>query len=490
MMGGPHPDRILHNKLSQLPSSSLYDALKNPETIQHLTAHFDASQMSYSTQAHRVNVLFDTLLRPNGDLDISDQPSPIHWEKSPQHRVDHLVLGRASEPGGQWSETMSCSNARLRTLSYADMLSLPGYTFADFFEELYGREMPPFTRPTRQDVSRYYAVYPSRTGITSAIAARTYVFSVSRQPSHVGGFLIRAVDYSGKHPTPISIYAAHVVLASGIFTNPIAIPAPLRQIPDVGAAGPSSPLLVVGTGFTAADVVLSHQPYRRVIHIFKWNPTDRPSPLKACHPGAYPEYAGIYRQMKLAACQSSYAPEVPGNAEEIAYEGMPNGEIVSCRHDISGGLFMVGIRLPGSGQTVYRTVGALAHHIGRKGDLSYLSPALQSELGLTPETARAVSGDTLRRQVARNVQVTSGVFVVGSLTGDSLVKFGLGSGVASAAGICADRLNGATITTDERSVAVRGGGRLSPPSVVAPVGPERKKMLEELGREGRGVTAI
>lgn len=118
MSHGPHPDPVLHRKLSELPSASLYESLQSPEDVAYLTEHFPASHLSYSTQAQRINVLLDTLLRPNGDIDIDECKPRIRWVKDDEKRVKHLVLGAAPRAGGQWSENPVATSLDICTLRY------------------------------------------------------------------------------------------------------------------------------------------------------------------------------------------------------------------------------------------------------------------------------------------------------------------------------------------------------------------------------------
>ncbi|KAF9201218.1 Oxidative stress-induced growth inhibitor 2 [Haplosporangium sp. Z 27] len=64
------------------------------------------------------------------------------------------------------------------------------------------------------------------------------------------------------------------------------------------------PIVIVGTGLSAADAILliqEKQPWRRIIHIYKHFTASEPSPLKRCHRDVYPEYASIWVKMKKFA---------------------------------------------------------------------------------------------------------------------------------------------------------------------------------------------
>ena len=320
--------------------------------------------------------------------------------------------------------------------SYADMLSLPGYTFFQHYMRLYGEVMPFSTRPRRRDVSSYYSSYPHEVGISTSLGLGSYVYHVER--SGKTGFLVRVLrglERSGsQQPTPYVVRCRHLVLASGIFTRPLVPALDLQQIHEYGAPEENEkvtgfPLLVIGSGFTAADVILSANPNKKIIHIFKWDGTGS-SPLKGCHPSAYPEYAAIYQRMRLAAVK--YPPLISGVREQPSYEALPNAEVISIAPEPHfPNLFRIQLSVPSFGITVVRQVGNLSYCVGRRGDLSYLSPELQAELGVS-NTPSCISGDTLRSQVAADVEVAKGVFVIGSLTGDSLVKYSFGSGTSAA----------------------------------------------------------
>lgn len=75
--------------------------------------------MSYSNQALPINVLLDTLVRPNADTEIGETKSRIRWERDPTRRVEHLVLGDAGKAGGQWAEDAVGANWDCETLRSA-----------------------------------------------------------------------------------------------------------------------------------------------------------------------------------------------------------------------------------------------------------------------------------------------------------------------------------------------------------------------------------
>jgi len=434
----PHPDPLLHAKLERRPRLLDID-------IGHLTEHFAASRLSYSTQSLPVNVLLDTLLRPLADTGY-EHGTCVRWRSDPRKAVPHVVLGDTTRAGGQWTSNPVAASWDIGSLSYAEMLSLPGYTFADHHRTTTGEPLAPFTRPTRRAVADYYATYPRQVGIEGSVYTGIDLQGISRTSD---GFHIRSHN----------IRCKHLVLASGIFSHLIA-PRPLLQplltVPS-HLSSEAPPVLVVGSGFTAADIILSTPPLQKIIHIFRWAPDIRPSPLRACHQQAYPEYAGVYRRMKLAASNSggSKAAMSPLNRRksnpffrqrdwEAVYEGFPNTLI--CGVSVDGSTASVSLQLE-NGTIVTRQVSGLCYAIGRRGSLQYLDSALRTEVLGTPDSktktqhegvdASSISAKTLRAKAEVTTEVARDVFITGSLTGDSLVRFAFGGCVYAAGRIMA-----------------------------------------------------
>ena len=205
------------------------------------------------------------------------------------------------------------------------------------------------------------------------------------------------------------------------------------------------PLLVVGSGFSAADVIITNLPKRKIIHLFKWDTENKPSPLRACHPQAYPEYAAVYKRMKRTALgqDSVHTPkkQKPNPFSDpkldVRYEGFPNTLIKSVF--TQNGLGRVTLRMA-NGLLIEREVSNLEYVIGRRGSLSYLDQGLQEEV-LGPkasvEYAGFISSQTLRSKVEDNLEVAPDVFAVGSLTGDSLIRHAFGACIYTAREIMA-----------------------------------------------------
>ncbi|KAF2396400.1 hypothetical protein EJ06DRAFT_559966 [Trichodelitschia bisporula] len=416
----PHHDPLLNTKLSRRP----YLLDLTPDVY----AHFQSS-LRYSTQALPINVLLDTLIRPNADTEVNPE-SCIVWHYEPWRAVSHVVLSNAPEPGGQWAEKNQSSD-EIGVLSYSEMLSLPGYSFADHCAA-HGKVSADLHRPSRREVSEYIAAYPEAVGISDSFFRSIHVENVSRTEN---GFLVQSPN----------IHCDHLVLATGIFTlnqKPPPHLAPIGHLSD-----PDKPLLVIGSGFSAADIILSTPPNRKVLHLFRWSPDTRPSPLRGCHHTAYPEYASVYRQMKLAAIssgKSEHAISPPPrrrrnpffNDRDWAsfYEGLPNAEIVGIVMESTSATLQIRLE---SGEVVEREVGGLFYNVGRRGSLDYLSASLRREVlgtrgDATPPAGEHISARTLRAKAEVDLEIAKNVFIIGSLTGDSLIRHAYGGCVYAA----------------------------------------------------------
>ena len=429
---GHHPDPILHSKLKA-------DILGNTFDIQELTTHFQSSRFSYSTAALPVNVLLDTLLRPLADTEPGKYKSCISWRRIPERAVPHVVLGDTA-PGGQWASNPVSASWDIGSLSYLDQLSLPGYSLREHLGQSWSAVDTDFIRPTRAQIADYLASYPTKVGIGDSIYPPSVVSNIVKSEH---GFEI------GSH----SLSCKNLVLASGIFSNLLPSRPQLHclvELPESSAAEP--PLLVVGSGFSAADVIITNLPKRKIIHIFKWDPENRPSPLRACHKSAYPEYAGIYRQMKRAATEYARTDVAPLLERSRSYtldleayknyEGFPNTYINQA--STGRGIGQVTLRLA-NGETVDRSISNLEYLIGRRGTLSYLSSELyQKIVGSEKETKSMgqISGKTLRLKVEEDLEVAPSIFVIGSLTGDSLIRHIYGSCVYVAQKIMSENKEG------------------------------------------------
>ncbi len=159
-----------------------------------------------------VALLVDTLLRPDADMGESE-PSSLCWFHDPSRAVSHVVVGRGN-PGGCWQ----FMEPNTRTLSLAEWLDLPLYSFQDWQRERAGvtgsegggGEMnDSFSkRALSGEIATYYADYVTKMGLEGNFVNSTEVhqtFSLEEKVFSVSS-CGSASDCSSpqSHPSPAS----------------------------------------------------------------------------------------------------------------------------------------------------------------------------------------------------------------------------------------------------------------------------------------------
>lgn len=82
------------------------------------------------------------------------------------------------------------------------------------------------------------------------------------------------------------------------------------------------------------------------------------------------------------------------------------------------------------GTTFSQPVRGMVYATGRRGSLGYLDRGLLSEILECDDNGEInpmVSGQTLRQKAFENMEIANNIFIVGSLTGDTLIRFAHGS---------------------------------------------------------------
>jgi len=106
------------------------------------------------------------------------------------------------------------------------------------------------------------------------------------------------------------------------------------------------------------------------------------------------------------------------------YEGYPNAFIAGV--NVRGDTAAVTLERD-DGSQVERAISGLAYVIGRRGSLKYLDKALRQEVCGPVQDTDMPSGRSLREKALDDLEVAPDAFIVGSLTGDSLIRFAFGS---------------------------------------------------------------
>ncbi|KAI8597345.1 hypothetical protein EDD21DRAFT_385687 [Dissophora ornata] len=107
-------------------------------------------------------------------------------------------------------------------------------------------------------------------------------------------------------------------------SSPSSSPSPPSLAPNVSTPSTTLPIVIVGTGLSAADAILliqEKQPWRRIIHIYKHFSSSEPSPLKRCHRDVYPEYASVWARMKKFATLKNSVQSYPSSRKDGSASG-------------------------------------------------------------------------------------------------------------------------------------------------------------------------
>ncbi|ANB13924.1 hypothetical protein AWJ20_4875 [Sugiyamaella lignohabitans] len=482
---GPHPDESLHYcLLNYTAGNDLGKSLLDAVADEHIISYMESSYESFfSDQTLPVNLLIDALSASDESsfMNCHSKECRIKWVHESAKYVPHIVIGSSPRPGGQWGSYEFDSKDQL-SLSYAEMLSLPGYSFSQYYMDTYGTTPADFYRPPRHQVADYYAMYPGKVGISENIVSNTLVTCVDRA-SHTGSFVISMRQCEGAVHKQCLLAADKVVLATGVYESPLeslksaspkginenngtnttdltdvnsngeygrhdktfynltnalvhnnstsnsnsnsnsfdkhhfsfTIVPPLSTPPSEGArASQNKTCLIIGTGVSAAEAVNNSIALGySVIHIYKWyDEKGSPCVFRRYPKELYPDYCKVFRMMKQR--------KVAG-----LYEGLPNAQILDISPD-----GMVEIKLE-DGSTVCRTVSSVRACTGRTGSLSYLcNPVLDRSIESTIRTM-PITKKTLRdKYIDKNDQslcVGENVYAIGSLCGDTVVRFMLGA---------------------------------------------------------------
>jgi hypothetical protein len=168
------------------------------------------------------------------------------------------------------------------------------------------------------------------------------------------------------------------------------------------------------------------------------------------------------------------------------YEGLPNAAIEKAY--FGAGNARLSIRLENGG-LVERIAGGLAYQVGRRGSLGYLDTALRTEVvhcRTQSPPKQPFEGllncRTLRSKAEADLEAAPNVFITGSLTGDSLVRYAFGACLYAASKIMGvDRHPTPTCVQSDDCWSVPGGDRVgnSNGSTHADLHVDRRELLAE-----------
>ncbi|MGH0168089.1 UNVERIFIED_CONTAM: hypothetical protein FKN15_053851, partial [Acipenser sinensis] len=416
--GAFHPNPILQRKLQDIAGSSVVE-----QDLEFLSEGLEGR--SHNPLA----VLFDALVRPDGDLGGRAE-SVLTWRLEPKHLIPHLVLGKGP-PGGAWHSI----EGSMFTLSLGDWMELPGLHFRDWMRRK--RRNLRNDRATTRDIAQYYEHYVKVLGLQQRFVCGTVVTSVkpllasSAEEDCVEPLTASCKLYKiqGFHQTttglqsPFCIHAENVVLATGTYDSPAwlgadgeDLPYVLHKISDLETAlqkqrlGPDSdPVLIVGAGLTAADAVLTARHSNvPVIHTFRRAVSDSGLVFNQLPKMMYPEYHKVHQMMTEQSLTSS--------GPYKGYSSLPKHRVVCFSADKKC------VLEDASGKRTVFNISMAFVLIGSNPNLSFL-PSHGKHLALDPEQPINSRRNPIDTDPFTYESVQEpGLYALGPLAGDSFVS--------------------------------------------------------------------
>ncbi|CAF1264309.1 unnamed protein product [Adineta ricciae] len=400
-----------------------------------------------------VSLLIDNLIHPDADLGAHLQ-SKIKWRHDPSLGIDHVCLGRGGI-GGVWNQLTS---KQLQTISMADWMELPNYPISTFRQQRRAcrcRLMPNHNQSTesKDDVSKratydevrsYYIHYVKRNRLANNFRNCSEVTSIKRvsvdepfyddvnDEIHAPEPLWEVRGYNEQSKEPFIIHAKYVVLATGMpqtMTRPLGIIGEqasksftyttLHEMEDLilvkkKLTQNSKPVLVVGCGLTAVDVLLLCQEYSiPVLHVFRRAIDDHELVLNQLPANVYPEYERVRELIRQSATSTT------SKTSSWSYQCCPQSEIVSITED--GTTYIRNLRTQ---VTTDYDISVVARLTGSDVTLPFLSSLTVKKnngLHINPYTYECLDFEN--------------VYALGPLAGDKLVRFLQGGALACAASL-------------------------------------------------------
>jgi thioredoxin reductase len=379
---GPHPDPALHARLAAGDADLLSG---DPRPL---------CEGLKGRGQNPLGLLFDLLLHPGADAGRAGR-SCLSLERRPERAITHLVLGRG-EPGGSWGRMAQ----DMLSLSPGYWMELPGWSLFEWARS-HGRWLDPGARMPRADAAAYYRDFVRHMELAPAFVSGVQVTSATRDEA---GWVVLAQGEGGA----LRIACRHLVLATGMYDRPKWLKIPGEDLPLVTHRPPQGgegPLLVVGSGLSAADAVLAaRHAGRDVVHASIDDP--EATPMAGLAPEIYPEYRELFEAMQGAG-SGGYEPLLRTRLTEVRPDG-------ACRLETPEG-------------PVTRSFREVAVLIGTMPDLSFLPASSRGDgerIPVDPFTLRAA---------------TPGLYALGPLAGDNFVRFIPGHAYGVARDLVLDR---------------------------------------------------
>ncbi len=179
---------------------------------------------------------------------------------------------------------------------------------------------------------------------------------------------------------------------------------------------PVSTVVVVGAGLSAADAILSAISKEfKVVHVFRRDPNDKGVVFNGIPEREYPGYGKVFDLMR-------------GKTSDILYSRHPRSKVAEFSDSDRS---VTVIDKEGYGHR-YKGVAMVGIFIGADANLDFLPDRVTSELGVRKKLPIGGRNPVDVDSVNFVSQSIPSVYAIGSLTGDSFVRFGIGSAVGAA----------------------------------------------------------
>jgi thioredoxin reductase len=414
-----------------------------------------------------ISLLIDNLIHPDADLGAHLQ-SKVKWRHDPTLSIDHICLGRGGI-GGVWNQLTS---KQFQTISMADWMELPNYPMSTFrqqrqaYQNRLSKNNKPINnntslRATYEEVRSYYMHYVKRNHLTNYFRNGCEVTSVQRvcintpfydeetEEIRTPEALWEIRGYDKQNQNSFIIHAKYVVLATGIpqeVTKPLGIIGEqasrsftytnLNSIEELitkkELRKDSKPLLVIGCGLTAIDVLFLCQQYSiPVLHVFRRALDDHELALNQLSSTMYPEYERIKELIRQTSTSS-----------EWSYQCCSQSEVVSITEDGT-----VHIRNLRTQITTDYDISFVARLTGAEMKIPFLKSLTtnkKNSLHINPYTYECTDFDNM--------------YALGALAGDKLVRFLQGGAIACAANLFKKRRQ--TISNKRLSFGINSRTRI------------------------------
>lgn len=316
-------------------------------------------------------------------------------------------------------------------------MELPNYPLSTFRQQRRNSKLT--LRATYEEMRAYYIHYVKRHRLIDFFRNGCEVTSIERIHPNTNDVLWEVRGHRIQDNSQFMIHAKYIVLASGMShstTRLLNIPNEKHTqsftfttyseienliIEKQSLTSESKPLLIIGCGLTAVDVLLLCQQYSiPVLHVFRRSIDDYDLILNQLPASLYPEYERIKDSMKTS-CQ----------IRSWSYQCFPQSEIISLNENHS-----IQIRNLRTQTTNEFEISFIARLTGTDIDLPFFSPfdrTKSTELDLNPYTYECLHFEN--------------VYAIGALAGDRLVRFLQGGAFACAGNLMKTFFNHSQKTT-------------------------------------------